>query len=281
VLEIAPGRWLYSCEVQSGGVGDGDGGFSTPLSKDRESNTREAALRRGLELIAADIANDKIPRSAGAQRNGKRILDWTKSQLLILGNDPCSPGDSGAIRRRRSARLAMPDPLASFTVDRSTFELYRTDGIAFLEAYAFTGQELVYCDPPYVISTRSKTQHGCGGSLRYKHEMADVDHRRLLRVLQELPCRVIVSGYDSALYRDALKTWIHTTFPAMTRKGPKTESLWCNFAPPMELHDYRYLGEGFRERENTKRLIRRWRGKLERMPRLRRQALLAAIADLG
>jgi DNA adenine methylase len=192
------------------------------------------------------------------------------------------PGVSVETRRQRAAKLAMPDPLAEWIEGRSMYELYQTDGIAFLESYAFTGLELVYADPPYVISTRSKTSYGCGGALRYKYEMADGDHRRLLRVLLELPCKVILSGYDSPMYADALDKWAHTTFQAMTHRGVhKTESLWCNFPAPVELHDYRFLGANFRERENTKRMIRRLRARLAKMPLLRRQALLAAVADIG
>jgi DNA adenine methylase len=194
-----------------------------------------------------------------------------------------SAGTAGfpEVRRRRAAKLAIPDPLAQWSVERSRFEVYRTDGIAFLESYAFTGLELVYCDPPYLISTRSKTSYGCGGSLRYKHEMADVDHRRLLRVLEVLPCRAILSGYDSPMYREALGKWIHTKFQAMTRKGLRDESLWSNFPPPTtELHDYRYLGSEFREREGIRRMVKTHVARLKRLPPLVRGAIVRAIGDI-
>lgn len=64
--------------------------------------------------------------------------------------------------------------------------------------------------------------------------------------------------------------WIHFLTP---------EWLWYNFATPVELHDYRYLGDNFRERERIKRKKTRWTARLARMPALERQALLAAIAD--
>ena len=35
-----------------------------------------------------------------------------------------------------------------------------------------------------------------------------------------------------------------------------TEYLWCNYPAPMALHDYRYLGKDFRERERIKRMTR-------------------------
>ena len=86
---------------------------------------------------------------------------------------------------------------------------------------------------------------------------------------------VIVSGYWSELYATELAGWHTTTFRAMTRGGkPRTEWLWYNFEPPAELHDYRYLGSGFRERERIKRKKKRWVSRLERMPELERQALL-------
>jgi hypothetical protein len=53
-----------------------------------------------------------------------------------------------------------------------------------------------------------------------------------------------------------------------------------NFAEPLELHDYRFLGKGFRERERIKRKRLRWRARLERMPALERHALMATIEEL-
>jgi hypothetical protein len=35
--------------------------------------------------------------------------------------------------------------------------------------------------------------------------------------------------------------------------GPRTEWLWFNFPEPIALHDYRYLGTGFRERIKRKK----------------------------
>jgi len=49
----------------------------------------------------------------------------------------------------------------------------------------------------------------------------------------------------------------------------------------VELHDYRYLGRGFRERERIKRKKQRWMERLVRMPRLERCAILAAASTIG
>jgi hypothetical protein len=65
-----------------------------------------------------------------------------------------------------------------------------------------------------------------------------------------------------------------------TRGGPHTEYLWCNYSVPTALHDYRYLEKDFRERERIKRMTTRWVKRLQAMPILQRQALLAALAQV-
>jgi hypothetical protein len=166
--------------------------------------------------------------------------------------------------------VAVPD------VARARFVFHQADGIAYLAAREWTGRELVYCDPPYLMSTRSSRRR------IYRCELEAVDHRRLLRVCRRLPCRVMVSGYWSLMYALVLSSWRLVRYRTMTRGGRMAEEcLWCNFPEPVELHDYRYLGQGFRERERITRQQRRWRVRLEAMPRLQRQALLSVLRAMG
>jgi hypothetical protein len=91
---------------------------------------------------------------------------------------------------------------------------------------------------------------------------------------------VVISGYWSSLYATMLEDWNKASFQTMTRGGrPATEWLWFNFPRPVELHDYRFLGQNFRERERIKRKKMRWTNRLRTMPVLERQALLLAIAE--
>ena len=53
-----------------------------------------------------------------------------------------------------------------------------------------------------------------------------------------------------------------------------------NYPAPLELHDYRYLGKNFRERERIKRKKQRWMARLRTMPDLERYALMEAVAAL-
>ena len=149
------------------------------------------------------------------------------------------------------------------------------DGISFLETYDFKGDEFVYLDPPYLFETRSSK-----GRI-YPHEFGDIgQHETLLTLLLSLPCPVAISGYWSSLYADMLATWRTISYTTRTRGGSKvTEYLWMNYPEPLELHDYRYLGDNFRQRERLKRIRTRWLARLGRMDALERYSLLEAIAE--
>lgn len=86
---------------------------------------------------------------------------------------------------------------------------------------------LFYVDPPYLGSTRSS-----GG---YRHDMTgDNEHRDLLDALLGCRAAVVLSGYPSPLYDDALNGWDRVTFTTGTGQSTKgvwstrTEVLWSN-----------------------------------------------------
>lgn len=186
-------------------------------------------------------------------------------------------GGGAVLRAKRPAALSVVADLDPAVVDRyrglDGVEAHHGCGIALLRSRRWTGRELVYADPPYVRDAR-KSQRDL-----YDFEMTDEDHERLLDVLVSLPCPVLVSGYPSALYARWLHGWRVVTFTAMTRRGPAVEWLWCNFAPPVALHDYRYLGRDYRERERIKKKVTRWRDNLAALPGHEQQAILSALLE--
>ena len=144
-------------------------------------------------------------------------------------------------------------------------------GCTLLKSYHFTGKELVYCDPPYLRDTRKKYYP------IYKYEYSLSQHIELLEIIKFLPCMVMISGYESQLYKDSLKNWNTHFFQATTHHGMATEWIWMNYSKPIQLHDYRYLGDNFREREKIKLKLKRWTLRYKSMPILERQALLSAL----
>ena len=215
---------------------------------------RPAVLNIGLDLVAPS----ELP-----------------SVNVARAHPPESASVDGARARPPESAIAAEPATSDDEVLPPRFEFYQEDGIQFLEARHFERDELVYCDPPYLPTTRP------AGRKLYQFEMTNADHRRLLRAIRDLPCMVMISGYWSQMYDRALKGWSVISYEAMTRGGPAVEYLWFNFPPPVALHDYRFLGKDFRERERIKRQKARWTARLLRMPPLQRQALLAAIAEIA
>jgi DNA adenine methylase len=89
---------------------------------------------------------------------------------------------------------------------------------------------LFYLDPPYVGSTRSTAGKRAGtGYLAYAHELSDDEHAELLAFIKTLRGMVVLSGYASTLYDDALDGWVRVEKRAMKDSaGTATEVLWLN-----------------------------------------------------
>ncbi len=131
---------------------------------------------------------------------------------------------------------------------------------------------VLYCDPPYLLSSRDKQRI-------YRYEMHEaVCHRRLLGLLRDLLCRVMISHYPCDLYDRLLRGWRRIQYRCQTRGGPRIENCWLNFPEPAVLHDPRWAGDGFRERERIKRKSRRWQARFAAMPPAERQIVAAALA---
>lgn len=163
------------------------------------------------------------------------------------------------------------DCILDFPLDYDV-ELHLRDGIEYLETFAPAGRTVIYCDPPYVHSTRGKT--------RYKHELSDEDHVRLLEILLSFDffprCEIMISGYRNGIYDDMLADWKSIDFQAMTRGGVRTETIWTNFEPGL-VHYHHYAGSDYTDRQRIKRKAERWASNYRDLPPGEKQAVLAAL----
>lgn len=89
---------------------------------------------------------------------------------------------------------------------------------------------LHYCDPPYVQKTRSSLDNKNGNRGHYyRHDMTDDDHRTLAATLHGLKGMVVLSGYDSKLYRTLYGDWtVRKTDSLADGAKPRTELLYLN-----------------------------------------------------
>lgn len=197
------------------------------------------------------------------------------------------------LRLKRPAELSFAIELDAGTIDSAASWHLRNTGLIYGNALHVLPQLvqatperaadapldrdwLVYADPPYLMSARSSKRR------YYREEFrSDEQHEQLLWLLRQLPCNVMLSGYDSELYRERLRDWRCESFPSSNRRGKTTEFLWMNFPAPAVLHDARFAGRNFIDRQRIKRKVARWTGKLAKLPAGERSALKEALSRVG
>lgn len=163
------------------------------------------------------------------------------------------------------------------------FETRCCDAIEFLENglnqnIIEQDKVLLYIDPPYLPSTLSRPKNSVRNGQRYDYKFGVEAHQRLIELITPLKCYVMISGYASAMYDRALcaPTWTRKTFMAATRRGMREECIWMNFNPDLiaERHDYRFIGDTFRERERIQKMQRRWVTKFGKLSPVEQRAML-------
>jgi hypothetical protein len=215
-------------------------------------------------------------------KGGAGVYQWIINQIpphrryidLFLGN-------SAVLRHKRPALLNIGIEINRRVIDEywrgvPGVTILPGDALERLSRLDCRSDDFVYADPPYLMETRSDQRQ------LYAFEFAEREqHITLLTALSALPCMIAISGYWSELYATELADWRTSTFQTVNHAGkPATEWLWMNYPKPLELHDYRYLGRDFRERERIKRKKWRWTERLRSMPDLERYALMEAIEGL-
>lgn len=92
---------------------------------------------------------------------------------------------------------------------------------------------LIYADPPYLEETR--TSHV---KQQYSHEMLkEQEHVEFLKVMLQHPGPVVISGYESALYREMLEDrgWNKKSVRSNDQSGAaRQEVIWMNYESPVE-----------------------------------------------
>jgi len=124
-----------------------------------------------------------------------------------------------------SAWLKVVDSLSELHDRLKRVVIYNDDAIKVIKRED-DWKTLFYLDPPYLHETRVSTK-------AYKYEMSVDDHKELLEVINDLEASVMISGYRSTLYDNALKSWTRhdkgTTSGSSIFISKRVESLWCNF----------------------------------------------------
>lgn len=89
---------------------------------------------------------------------------------------------------------------------------------------------VIYCDPPYLGTTRSAMADGKRPAGDYQHEFhSEADHQALAEVLAGAQATVFLSGYDSPLYAELFPGW-HRVERRVLRRTSNGRSGACPWA---------------------------------------------------
>jgi len=191
-------------------------------------NDIDADLVRWVRLVADDPEE--------AQRLAGRWHDTADDFLRALTSDcpgawallqQCSWGATGTHRNPRSTWRATVwrNYVPSLPARSRAWSGVRITCRDFREVIPECGaQDMLYLDPPYVHDARVGVAH------YGDHEMTDADHSAMLKLAIAHPGPVMISGYPSDLYDDALAGWTRSERPGWngtTRR--KVEVVWRNY----------------------------------------------------
>lgn len=232
-------------------------------------------IRQGLDIAVKNDDDLRMRYPGGKGKTYQHLINLMPPHEVYIESHL---GGGAVIRYKKPARRSIgididPRPLQAWKpVPGLAIELVNGAAEDYLASFPFSGNELLYCDPPYFPSTRLRKKV-------YGFDYTAADHEKLLCLLVGLPCNVLLSGYANPLYDSTLSAWNKATFAAKTHTGVRQECVWFNFAPPTSLHDSRFLGVNARARQSTKRRLQRLQSKFESMDAIERAAFRQWLND--
>lgn len=186
------------------------------------------------EYEVADLSDPALSTVERARRFVVRA-----SQSINAAGAAGSPGWALSTTRNQSrpgtfAGAVDRLPLVAERLRRVYIE--QGDALALITRHGRHADAVIYADPPYLGSTRKAL-----GAAAYRHDLhADDQHAVTLAALNACAATVVLSGYDSPAYREALSGWECVTVaigkPSANRAGVvqagAREVLWIKTATP-------------------------------------------------
>lgn len=184
------------------------------------------------EYDAADLDDESIDELERARRW------WVRSSQSFGQMAKVGTGWSTSIQRGSNNARSVRNRLDRFTEAAERLGSVTIENRCALEIVAAYDDPrgVMYCDPPYLGSTRSAVRdHRRRGD--YAHEfLGDDEHRALAEVLGAARATVLVSGYPSELYEKLYAGWWRAERRVLCRVSNgrtgqnfhRTEVLWSN-----------------------------------------------------
>jgi len=159
---------------------------------------------------------------------------WVRSVQSVSG---AGHGWSVTLNRsasRAATAVSMVERMRAVAMRLRNVQIECRPALEVLDSLASPGA-VVYCDPPYLGSTRRAGAETAGRD--YRHDMAGEDqHRQLAKALNACQAAVLISGYPSSLYDELYEGWWRAERPTLKMTAnvsgggltPATEVVWSN-----------------------------------------------------
>lgn len=185
-------------------------------------------------------ARDELEWSLGGPADGADDVD-AAHRLVVRsfmghGSDSATRTTRTGFRARLTDGRALPsaewstwaDSIPAFR-DRLAGVMLENDDAISVIGRMDSPTTLIYCDPPYVHSSRSAMTGRSSTTNGYLFEMTDFDHRMLADRLHRCAGMIVLSGYPSAMYQELYGDWVsHQRQHVADRAKMRTEVVWLN-----------------------------------------------------
>lgn len=131
----------------------------------------------------------------------------------------------------------------------------------------------LFCDPPYLYSTRP------GSTEIYDHEFSDYDHIEFLHIARNIDNNCMITHPACDLYDRTLYGWRTVDVTVRYHNKTSKERLYMNYDKPDRLITYDHSGSDCWDRQRIKRKIYRNLQKISSLPAAEQEPLLKAIAE--
>lgn len=197
-------------------------------------------VRNDPERLAREISLTPYARDeyAGcltpAEDNFEKARKFLIRQMMSIGMNQRT---ASGWRRETAAREShycvrdwnkMPERIMNCCSRLKDVQIENTDALELIQKFS-NEKVFIYADPPYLMETREYGK-------RYEYEMSKNDHIKFLELARGNKAKIMISGYRSKLYDEALEGWDVAEFNARANQGGKrTEVIWCNFEITQQL----------------------------------------------
>lgn len=167
-----------------------------------------------------------------AYRSGRKSLERAANTVIksIMGFGSDSIRQKSGFRSNSNRSYttpahdwkSYPECLEEITKRLQGVVIENMDAVDLIKKYD-REDALFYVDPPYLHETRQSSK-------RYAVEMTDKQHEELAAVLRAVKGKVILSGYDSEMYKKLYSGWKCFKKKTLADGARKREEfIWVNF----------------------------------------------------